>query len=303
MSSIAGIVVPPPIERQQCYLCGARRRRDEVDEAWVADRQVTYQQSEMRRMAGPDGEERWEVDERPWSRRHVACEPTASGIVAAVTGVRLADELAQRVLREHGVNLLARERQASSRAPWSHLTRREVEAVTALAAAAAAPQEPFTHPSGRCGMCGCSRSLSWASSRASLPWPDGTQAALCATCTAIADHARDPDLLRTRALADLAGARPSPMLKAHQHYGYRHACEAVPAEQRHDEDADRWTYRPAALQRIRAAVASALPELLLDPEARERGIELLQKRRALQAAEEAGRHAGTTLGAGDDDWA
>lgn len=297
---IALEVIEPDPRDQVCRMCGARRGKDEPDDAWVADRHVEYRQHEVRRRARPDGTEYGETREKPWHRRHVACVPDATSVVLAVTGVALPEEAARNVLRKHGRSLVAQDREAAQRAPWGHLTRGERETVVALAKKAAAPIGPVADPRGRCAVCGVGSSSSW--SRSPLAWSDRSPAPLCAECREVARGTTDVDLLRVRAVADLAGVRPTPSVTAHRCFGYRFATEVATADEVHVADAGRWEYRATTLGRIRNAVRTALPELIVNPVERAAGVELLQRRRARAATEEARRQAETAIGAGDGDW-
>lgn len=291
-------VVELPVEAQSCRLCGARRKRGERDDEWVMDSQREYGRHELR-LVGRGLDERWQASERPWSRRHVSCGPQAWHLVLAITGVELDEPEALAVLRQHGRSVTAADRHEVVGRPWAFLTGREVRELTALAESAAAPPEPETDPTGRCGLCGRSRSASWL--HGALSWHDGTPAPLCEVCAELAPMDRDHDLLKVRAVGLLAAARPVPSMRAHDYYGMRMAAEVLQGDERHADGAGAWDYRPAALARVREAVALSLPEYLLDPAARAAGVEALLARRARAAAQAARQEAAARPG-GDVDW-
>lgn len=299
--------VPPPVAQQVCRACGLRRRPTEPDGDWVVDQFPDDYRREEGHDAGWRGEARlFRFPERPWCRRHAACANSAQDVLEVLTGKRLGDVDARTVFNRHGRAMLAGDRNHPNRTPWAHVDRAERQRLAELADELVHVDDPKPHLSGRCGCCGVSAARTWTVGPSGLTWSDdGGRVMLCGDCDRLVPRAGEDRTagLRLAAIADMVGARPSRMLTAHGHFGFKFLAELeLKADERHRLECERWQYRPAALERIRAAVKANLPELLLDDAARAQGIRSLEARHVKAEADRRAREDESNPGPASDGW-
>jgi hypothetical protein len=281
--------LPPAL----CRICGGHVRTGEGtrlpaqlgdDERMYAEWQAVLARERLGALSLPLRRYRAAVDD--WRRAHDECVPEHVAVLQRVLGRRFPTDLTPRqaaeIAAEAGVALTASRAQYRGGRAFAWIGRADRRALLEAVALVQSAETPRLCADGRCGMCGRSRSLSWAQSP--LRWPDGSPAPLCAECWSAWD--RHPDRgeriedLRVIGAQQLSGVSAFEMTP----FGLLLACEA-PAVDRHAEAAA-WAYSDR-LSAIREGIRTQWPGGLTDPAERDRYRELKRERDREQARERA----------------
>ncbi|WP_375388395.1 hypothetical protein [uncultured Amnibacterium sp.] len=248
---------------------------------------TTYQPGEVRRLRGPDGLPSFEADERPWSRRHVACQPVRGWLVEQVGGFSvdgLTEADVQALAAASGVPLTAEAADYRGRTPFGWVTTAHRTALAAEVDRILAARRPKRCRAGRCALCGCGRSTRWTRLRG-WAWADGSRSATCEACTGLLRGVDPFDQTQVRlvALAAMAGMRWSRMLTSTAGR-MRLFVEVGTADDRHAE-ARPWVFSREALDVLRDEAHVSNPGLVVDPIRRRLAeARLGRKYRAAEAA-------------------
>jgi hypothetical protein len=208
-------------------------------------------------MPAPRGADRWR-------RAHDRCaRMTRADAIAAVAGVRLSEEQAQRVDVALPIAAAGPWNTTSER-PWGFVTDAERAALRHAALLARAVGRAIQCADGACGVCGVRYAASWFES--DLRWRDGSPAPVCGDCDPIwtrwggtSAHASREERQRAAALEALTGYRlPLGHAAPQGLEPYARSSDGDPVGHEHP-----WAWSPR-LEELRSEVWRVRPQLAPD---------------------------------------